>query len=484
MDSEAHQLHMFFFPFMAHGHMIPMLDMAILFAERGVKVSLITTTLNAEFMKKTIDQGKELGHQIQLYLLQIPYSESGLPHGSEVFDSIISKDMLANLFKAISMIQDPFEQLVGEHLPDCIVSDSFLPWTFDVTNKFHIPRLTFSGSSFFSLSISESLKRYTPHGKVASDKEAFLVPDLPHPIELKRSQLPDYIKSGKKFIHFIDQIRKADLNSFGFVMNSFNELETLYVDHFKNMGRKAWHIGPVSLRNRNTLDMSERGKKASINGRKCLSWLDSQEPNSVIYICFGSLCRFTDLQLAEIALALEACERPFIWVIRDANGEGSKNWMSNKMEEKLKDKSLIISGWAPQILILNHHAIGVFVTHCGWNSILEGVSAGVAMVTWPIFAEQFFNEKLVTEVLKIGVGVGSEVWIAFEEEDRPVIRSEEIEKAITRVVAGGEEAVGMRKRARELREMARKAMEEGGSSYVHLSTLIEELKNAVTKGKK
>jgi hypothetical protein len=64
----------------------------------------------------------------------------------------------------------------------------------------------------------------------------------------------------------------------------------------------------------------------------------------------------------------------------------------------VEGKGLIIRGWAPQVLILDHEAVGGFVTHCGWNSTLEGVTAGVPMVTWPMFAEQFFNEKLVTQV--------------------------------------------------------------------------------------
>ncbi|GFS40044.1 UDP-glycosyltransferase 73B4 [Actinidia rufa] len=75
-----------------------------------------------------------------------------------------------------------------------------------------------------------------------------------------------------------------------------------------------------------------------------------------------------------------------------------------------RERGLIIQGWAPQVLILDHEAIGGFVTHCGWNSTLEGVSAGVPMVTWPVFAEQFYNEKLVTEVLRVGVSVGVLQW--------------------------------------------------------------------------
>lgn len=65
---------------------------------------------------------------------------------------------------------------------------------------------------------------------------------------------------------------------------------------------------------------------------------------------------------------------------------------------------------APQAAILDHRAIGGFVTHCGWNSVVEAVSAGVPMATWPPFAEQFYNEKLVVGVLRVGVCVGAEVW--------------------------------------------------------------------------
>jgi len=54
-------------------------------------------------------------------------------------------------------------------------------------------------------------------------------------------------------------------------------------------------------------------------------------------------------------------------------------------------------GWILQVLILDYKAIGAFVTHWGWNSTLEGIR--------PIFAEQFYNEKLVTDVLKVGAVV-------------------------------------------------------------------------------
>ncbi|XP_039142851.1 UDP-glycosyltransferase 73B4-like [Dioscorea cayenensis subsp. rotundata] len=137
-------------------------------------------------------------------------------------------------------------------------------------------------------------------------------------------------------------------------------------------------------------------------------------------------------------------------------------------------KGFIIRGWAPQLLILNHKAVGGFMTHCGWNSTLEGVCAGLPMITWPLFAEQFYNERLVVDVLKIGVAVGMKEHV-LKTEDRPLIHGIDIERAVSCVMGVGEEAEAMRKRARELGEMAKSAVMEDGSSYTELTQLISEL---------
>ena len=123
------------------------------------------------------------------------------------------------------------------------------------------------------------------------------------------------------------------------------------------------------------------------------------------------------------------------------------------------------------MLILEHEAIGAFVTHCGWNSILEGVVAGVPMVTWPIAYEQFFNEKLVAEILKIGVPVGAKKWAAGVGD---TVKWEAVEKAVKRIMIG-EEAEEMRNKAKGFSQLARQSVEEGGSSYSDLDALIAEL---------
>ncbi|GMN72457.1 hypothetical protein TIFTF001_055621 [Ficus carica] len=120
------------------------------------------------------------------------------------------------------------------------------------------------------------------------------------------------------------------------------------------------------------------------------------------------------------------------------------------------------------------------VTHCGWNSIIEAVSAGKPMITWPLSAEQFYNEKLVTDVLRIGVAVGVREW-SFDvwQLGKELVKREQLEKAVEFLMGGGgggEEAADMRKRVRNLAEDAKKAVETGGSSQTNLMALINELK--------
>ena len=134
----------------------------------------------------------------------------------------------------------------------------------------------------------------------------------------------------------------------------------------------------------------------------------------------------------------------------------------------MEGKELIIRGWAPQVLIREHEAIGAFVTHCGWNSTLEAVSAGVPTVTWPIASGQFCNEKLLTEVLEIRVPVGVVKGVTSEGD---CIKWDALEKA----VKIGKEVEEMRSKAKVLAQKARQPVEERGSSYSNLNALIEEL---------
>ena len=145
-------------------------------------------------------------------------------------------------------------------------------------------------------------------------------------------------------------------------------------------------------------------------------------------------------------------------------------------EEKTKGVGLLIRGWAPQVLILSHPAIGGFLTHCGWNSTIEAICAGMPMLTWPLFGDQFFNEKFIVQVLRIGVRVGVETPVNWgnEEKSGVLVKKEHVLKAIQVLMDEGNEREERRKRARELAEMAKKAV-EGGSSHFNVTQLIQDI---------
>ena len=212
-----------------------------------------------------------------------------------------------------------------------------------------------------------------------------------------------------------------------------------------------------------------------------MGWLDSKKPRSVIYACLGSLCRLVPAQLIELGLGLEASNQPFIWVIKTGDQrylEELEEWLvKERFEERIKGRGLLIKGWAPQVLILSHPAVGGFITHCGWNSTLESVCSGVPMITWPLFAEQFFNEKLVVEVLRIGIKVGVEIPVRWGDEEKVgvLVKKDGVEKAIAMLMDGEEEGEKRREKARELGEVAKKALEKGGSSQLNMSFLIEDI---------
>nr|KYP58163.1 Anthocyanin 3'-O-beta-glucosyltransferase [Cajanus cajan] len=353
---------------------------------------------------------------LHLHTVDFPAREAGLAHGVEIMSKVDDFNKAANFYRAAMLLRGPIARILEQQPPDCIVADFMYPWMDDVANNLNIPRLAFNGFSLFTVAAMD-----------------------------------------------------------------FAELDgEEYLEHYqKRTGHKAWHVGPACLAPRSG---EERAEKSVVSENECLSWLDSKPPQSVVYICFGSMCRFPDKQLYEMACGLEQAGHAFIWVVPEKKGEEcdkeeeKEMWLPKGFEERNKEKGLIIRGWAPQLLILGHAAVAAFLTHCGWNSTLEAVTAGVPMITWPVQGDQFYNEKLVSEVRGIGVEVGATEWrvVGYGEREK-LIGRDCIERAVRRLMDGGEEALNIRRRAKEFGEKAKEALQEGGSSHDSLSALIAHL---------
>jgi UDP:flavonoid glycosyltransferase YjiC (YdhE family) len=138
--------------------------------------------------------------------------------------------------------------------------------------------------------------------------------------------------------------------------------------------------------------------------------------------------------------------------------------------ERTKEKGMVWPSWAPQTEILPHPAIGGFVTHCGWNSTLEGLWFGVPMIPWPLYAEQHLNAFHLVKEMRVAVA------LEVDRKREGLVTAAGLERAIKQLMdAGSEEGRRARGRATEIKSACRNAVQAGGVSYVHLHKLAREL---------
>jgi UDP:flavonoid glycosyltransferase YjiC (YdhE family) len=201
--------------------------------------------------------------------------------------------------------------------------------------------------------------------------------------------------------------------SYGTLYNSFHELESDYEKRSNTtIGIKSWSVRPVSAwSNKNDEKKANRTHMEMNIGKdsELINWLNSKPNESILYVSFGSLTRLYHQLIVELAYGLENAGHNFIWFVREKDKDDDGEDFLHEFEERMKQskKGYIIWNWAPQLLILDHPSTGGIVTHCGWNSILESLNAGLPVITWPMLSEQFFNEKLLVDVLKVGAPVGA-----------------------------------------------------------------------------
>lgn len=193
----------------------------------------------------------------------------------------------------------------------------------------------------------------------------------------------------------------------------------------------------------------------------CLKWLDSKETDSVVYVSFGSLAGLTEEQMLELALGLKRSNRCFLWVVR----ETEQNKLPKDFIEETSEKGLVVP-WSPQLDVLAHRAVGCFMTHCGWNSTLEALSLGVPMIAMPQWTDQPTNAKFVADVWKVGIRV--------RKDEKGIIRKEEIEKCI-REIMEGDKSVDIKRNSEKWKNLAKNAVDEGGSSDKHIDEFVAKL---------
>ncbi|KAM1126858.1 hypothetical protein ACFX2B_041479 [Malus domestica] len=354
------------------------------------------------------------------------------------------------------------------------VMDFFCALGLSVAAKLNIPSFFFftSGAAF----LASFLYLPTIHNitdKSLKDLNTLLnIPGVP-PMPSSDMAKPTLDQSDKAYEHFLASSSQFP-KSAGIIVNTFESLEPRALRAISDGLCLAENVPTPPVYPIGPLIVSHGGGGG---GAECLKWLDSQPSGSVVFLCFGSLGLFSKEQLKEIAIGLENSGHRFLWVVRNPPAQNQikvaitdqsdpelKSLLPDGFLDRTKDRGLVVKSWAPQVAVLNHDSVGGFVSHCGWNSVLESVCAGVPIVAWPLYAEQRFNRVVLVEEIKIA--------LPMKESEDGFVRAPEVEKRVTELMES-EEGEVMRKRTKAMQNEAHVALGETGSSGVALTKLLE-----------
>ncbi|CAO2828341.1 unnamed protein product [Amaranthus hypochondriacus] len=444
--------HILVFPYPAHGHLPALLDLTHQLALRGLKITILVTPKNLPSLTPLLS-----AHPTSIKTLVLPFP----PHPRLLSGVENVKDIgnsgNAPIISSLSKLKDEVIAWFRSHPspPQAIISDFFLGFTQHWATQLNIPRLAFFSVSSFLTCI---LKHLWENLETRSNCDVIEFLELPRTPCLKIDQLPSIYKKFKEGDPDWEAVKESlvmNSKSWGYVYNSFYELEGEFLDHVpKILGHgRVYTVGPLSTIKRVNPD--------SDTTYGLFKWLDTCPDDSVVYVCFGSQTLLTEPQIKALASALERSKTRFIWVIKSINIEQ----IPSGFEEQVSDRGIVIRGWAPQVEILNHKAVGGFVNHCGWNSMFESLMAGVMLLVWPMEADQFVNGKIVVEFKGIAVKLC--------EGEYTIPDSDELAQTIKESFGHD---VPQKVKAKEMREKALEGMKVGGRSSVRIDELVEDLR--------
>ncbi|EEF47681.1 UDP-glucosyltransferase, putative [Ricinus communis] len=453
--------HILIFPYPAQGHTLPLLDLTHQLSLHNLTLTILTTPKNLSTLSPLLSTHSN----IRPLIFPLP-SHPSLPAGVENVKELGNTGNLP-IIASLRKLYDPIIQWFRSQVnpPVALISDFFLGWTLALANEINIPRFTFYSSGAFLASVADHCWN---HIDVVKNLKVVDFVDLPTTPSFNEEHLPSMFRSYDESDPDWEVVKEgslANMSSYGCVFNSFEALEGEYLGFLKKkMGHdRVYGVGPLSLLGP---DHSPRGNSGSF--AHVFNWLDGCPNGSVVYVCFGTQKLMSNTQMEALATGLEMSMARFIWVVKTGSAhqrESGYGEVPDGFEDRVARRGMVVRGWAPQAKLLSHAAVGGFLSHCGWNSVLEGIASEVLILSWPMEADQFVNEKLLMDLgMAVRVCMGTD----------SVPDSAELGKVIGESMNG----VGYeqeKRKARELKSRALGAVREGGSSLRDLKELVNEL---------
>ncbi|KAF7033889.1 hypothetical protein CFC21_044959 [Triticum aestivum] len=456
------------------GHVRPMTELANVFLKHGYDVTMVLV----EPPFKLSDSGTTAIERIAASNPSISFHV--LPSLQAPDFAAPSKHPFLLMLQLLHYYNEQFEAFlhgIDRKSLHSVVLDMFCIDATDVCVKLGVPVYTFFAGSASCLSVLTQLPaliagRQTGLKELGDTPLDFVgVPPMPASHLIK--ELLEHPED--EMCKAMMNIWKRNTETMGILLNTFELLENRAVQSLRGplciperILPPIYCVGPLVGKGAKDEDKVERNE--------CLEWLDMQPDRSVVFFCLGSKGALSEEQLKEIAVGLERSGQRFLWSVRrPAGSDNPEKYLKVGPEpdlgsllpqgflERTKGRGLVVKSWAPQMDVLDHRATGAFVTHCGWNSVLEAIVAGVPMLCLPLEAEQKMNKVSMTE--DMGVAVELEGYMTG------FVKADEVEVKV-RLVIEGEEGKQLRARVAARREEAEAALEEGGPSRVAFAQFL------------
>ncbi|KAG8057170.1 hypothetical protein GUJ93_ZPchr0002g23701 [Zizania palustris] len=466
------------YPGLAVSHFTPMIELADVFTEHGyaVAVALINPSVKEDDTAFTTVVARAMSSKtsVSFHVLPLIPRPPSLAFPGTISEHII--DHLDIVRRNNAHLHDFLSSVQNLH---AVVVDASCGLAIEAARKLGVPVYQLYPSDAGALAVDLQIRSLRAGSKTCGGDgtlvELLGVPPMPasHATDIFGQPVGEVDKDLEVLMA---EGARATAEFAGILINTFVSLEERALGALHDDLRRSlpdgmmlppvYPVGPL---------VDKAGAVDESSRHDCLVWLDGQPDRSVVFLCFGSIAGAGDhpkQQLREIAAGLDKSGHRFLWVVRAPSTQHLDALLPEGFRARTRGRGLVVNNWVPQPEILRHRATGAFVTHCGWNSVLEGITAGVPMLCWPMYVEQRINKVLVME--DMGVGVELEGWLEG-------LVTADVVEAKVRLVMESEHGRKLRERVEAYKHGAAMAWKDGGSSRAAFVRLLSEMDAAHDK---
>ncbi|KAK4481089.1 hypothetical protein RD792_011960 [Penstemon davidsonii] len=474
----AKKLHAIMIAVPYQGHLNPFVNLAIKLASKGCTITFVHIEYIHQQISKSQHSTSSNYTEVDLFLearnsgLDIRYMtiSDGFPvefdrnvNMVEYWESMI-RDFPTKVDRFIGTLIESFDPI----FVPILVADTVFSWPGTIANKYNLVNVSFWTEPALVFAINYHLDLLIQNGHFPpTENQDHTINYIPGVDSITTKDLMSHLREADTttIVHQIvfnsfTQVTKADF----ILHNTIQELESNTLSSL-NQKQPTYAVGPVNFSMKyNKTNVS----KSLLSESNCTEWLESKPRKSVLYVSFGSVVQVNKQVIEEIAYGLLLSEVKFIWVVRP----NADILLPIGFKNDVKDRGLIVT-WCNQTMMLSNSAIGGFLTHCGWNSIVESICCGVPMICYPVTYDQPTNRKLVVDDWKIGINLC---------DDQEMVTREEIAMKIKEFMIGeisSSSSYGIKQEIKKVQIIMNGALNEDGSSKRNFDRFLEDLKDKI-----